>query len=1187
MSSRAPLWAARVLAVAFGLLPASSVAWQYVHPFGRDVAGPRAAAVAVVPGSSLIAAAGRLHLFGARFTVTAHRPDSGAAAWWFSDFAGSGEAVDVAANDQLIVAAGTVNDGATSDDFAVTAFEAGPASFAQLLWRVRLDGAGVCGDRATAVAIDPNGDVVAAGTLTESAGPAFVVVKIGQDGDEWWRVVLPGGEAVALAIDPAGDVAAAGEIGGRLAVVKLAGADGGEQWRHADTAGRAAALVFDGDGDVVVAGELEAACGVQPCAVRKLAGGTGATVWQAAFRRPGAGNGMPAALVAASDGDAVLTGYEDEALVALRLDSAGGAAVWHHAGPSPGRGRGVALTADGDAVVVGGAVGPPPTGGSLGERLLVTRLAGDDGQVRWSALRDAGAHDGTDRALDVVIDDAGQVIAGGILSQTPGVEEYGVVKLTSEGDDYAGACGNGVVDPGEDCEDASFFDCCAPDCRFEPAGAFCLDDNGCTDDACDGAGACTSVPNQLPCGDEDPCTREQCHEGRCAPAGSAADGTPCGSGEPCLDETCRDGACVAESRDGLPCSDGNPCTSDDVCAGLECVATVLADGTPCDADATVCTAGDACVDGFCRPGTPATTGLACEPDANACTDDACDGQGRCVRLLNTAPCEDGDPCTAGDACSQGLCRPGTGAPTTTTSSTSSSTTSTSSTTTSTVPSTTTSTAPSTSTTSSSTSTTTTIGTTTSTTTRPTTTTLPPALCRADADCDDRDPCTGGDACRAGRCQVGGRDACPPGGSLAAISTFRGDAVVLVDAVTRAALASIPVPGAPWGIAWAPDGSRLWVSARRGDAVHEIDVVARRLVRTTTVGREPLGIAVDPAGTRVYVANHGSGTLTVLDAATLAPVGTVPIGDGPSGVAVHPAGTRVYVAAYEAGTLTVLDADGTRVRTVPIGGLPVGVAVHPDGTRVYVTDAARRGLSVLGTVSDSVVGTVRVGRRPIGVAVSADGARVFVTSVKDDVVTVVDARVDRVVDRIRVPGEPLGVAVDGSDGSVWIAAASADRVAVLGGASPDGIAVAGTPVAFGSFIVAPRGACPAPPPRCDDGSPFTSDVCRTGAGCMHEGYAGLEGVRAAVAAMAGALADEMFTASAGVVRLRGQVADAGRALSAVETGAGAADARAQLARSVKRIAAVARRVQGERSAAGVAARVHDLARAVLRRLRADA
>ena len=117
------------------------------------------------------------------------------------------------------------------------------------------------------------------------------------------------------------------------------------------------------------------------------------------------------------------------------------------------------------------------------------------------------------------------------------------------------------------------------------------------------------------------------------------------------DETCNglDDDCNGQT-DEASCDDGNGCTTN-TCDGANGCQTVKLDGVPCDADASVCTEGDACVDGACLPGTSKDCG-----DDNPCTIDACDPAAGCTQTDDDgAPCEDGDACTLGDLCAAGAC----------------------------------------------------------------------------------------------------------------------------------------------------------------------------------------------------------------------------------------------------------------------------------------------------------------------------------------------------------------------------------------------------------------------------------------------------------------------------------------------------------------------------------------------------
>jgi cysteine-rich repeat protein len=80
-------------------------------------------------------------------------------------------------------------------------------------------------------------------------------------------------------------------------------------------------------------------------------------------------------------------------------------------------------------------------------------------------------------------------------------------------------CGNGLVEPGEDCDDGNEQDgdCCSSTCQAEAAGATCgPSPTQCSVRQCDGAGGCATVllPNGTPCNDGDICTEgDRCDQG--------------------------------------------------------------------------------------------------------------------------------------------------------------------------------------------------------------------------------------------------------------------------------------------------------------------------------------------------------------------------------------------------------------------------------------------------------------------------------------------------------------------------------------------------------------------------------------------------------------------------------------------------------------------------------------------------
>jgi len=159
-------------------------------------------------------------------------------------------------------------------------------------------------------------------------------------------------------------------------------------------------------------------------------------------------------------------------------------------------------------------------------------------------------------------------------------------------------CGNGNVDPGEECDDGNTVagDCCGPTCQLEPDG-------------------------------------QACDDGRFCTLGTVCSQGTCGGGTP------------------RNCDDGNACTADRCDEpSARCVQdAALLTGVACD-DGDACTQQDACSGGTCQ-GRP----VICD-DGNACTTDSCDPTAGCrFTDADGAPCNDGDECTDADLCSAGAC----------------------------------------------------------------------------------------------------------------------------------------------------------------------------------------------------------------------------------------------------------------------------------------------------------------------------------------------------------------------------------------------------------------------------------------------------------------------------------------------------------------------------------------------------
>lgn len=213
----------------------------------------------------------------------------------------------------------------------------------------------------------------------------------------------------------------------------------------------------------------------------------------------------------------------------------------------------------------------------------------------------------------------------------------------------SGACTAGAAKVCDDARVCTTDSCDARlGCRFtvksgccESDAACAADTNPCTNAKCDTAtGQCsqTAVQDGTTCdADRSVCTTtDSCRAGTCT-AGAALD---CDDGDPCTTDSCdaRDGCrhvdivncCLADAE----CADDpDPCKVGACNEELQrCAVVAVEDGTPCDADASVCTDGDACLQGTCAAGAP----LDCD-DGDPCTIDACDPATGCTHVASTEP----------------------------------------------------------------------------------------------------------------------------------------------------------------------------------------------------------------------------------------------------------------------------------------------------------------------------------------------------------------------------------------------------------------------------------------------------------------------------------------------------------------------------------------------------------------------
>nr|WP_238182613.1 beta-propeller fold lactonase family protein [Methylobacterium trifolii] len=288
-----------------------------------------------------------------------------------------------------------------------------------------------------------------------------------------------------------------------------------------------------------------------------------------------------------------------------------------------------------------------------------------------------------------------------------------------------------------------------------------------------------------------------------------------------------------------------------------------------------------------------------------------------------------------------------------------------------------------------------------------------------------------------------------------VTTQLGNAVDVIDLASAKVVASIPVDGAPAGIAIAPDRRRAYVTRPEGHGVAVIDLDARRVVSTLPLPGGPLGIGVNPKTGAVYVADWYGARVFVLEpsAEGLIPAGEIAVGRSPSGLAVTPDGRTLLVANRESDTVSVVDLETRKeLQAIPVGQHPFGLTLSSDGTRAYTANVVSNDVSAIDVAGRRETGRVKTGERPYVIALAT--GRGFVTDQYSGTVTVFDAATLATIATIDVGDHPEGIAA-GKDGKTVYVANWGDNTLTLIDTTtlkPTGTIPTGDgPRAFGDFL----------------------------------------------------------------------------------------------------------------------------------------
>jgi DNA-binding beta-propeller fold protein YncE len=216
-----------------------------------------------------------------------------------------------------------------------------------------------------------------------------------------------------------------------------------------------------------------------------------------------------------------------------------------------------------------------------------------------------------------------------------------------------------------------------------------------------------------------------------------------------------------------------------------------------------------------------------------------------------------------------------------------------------------------------------------------------------------------------------------------------DSVLAFDTESNEIVAEYPLAFNVTDLAVSPNGRYLYAGRTdvEGADVTILDTKTGKedSVRiAATAGTTTGCVRVSPEGRRLYVAANGSSTahIVMIDAAQKRVLNAVEIVSPIRDIALSPDGATAYVGSAGPDFGTVLDIIDTRTSTITsthkIGdeaGLVAELTVSRDGERAYLV--GDRGVTVLSTATQDVIGNITVAGDPSCTIESPDGRRLYI------------------------------------------------------------------------------------------------------------------------------------------------------------------------------------------------------------------
>ena len=369
--------------------------------------------------------------------ITTKYSGTDGAVFWSARFDGSRyddtpRAIAVDASGNVFVAGFTYDDPNFNRDCYTAKYDGATGA---LLWERRYSGPQRYNDEIAAVAVDTNGDVVAAGYTTGNNFSDYFLAKYsGVNGAVLWQTnhgYYSGDQIEAVALDATGNVFVTGTAYNDFLTVKYSGVTGAVLWQKAfngkgNNADAGRALAVDASGNVIVTGASTGAGGNLDFCTIKYAGVNGVPLWTNRYNGPANLDDHPLALALDASGNALVTGNSRNAAnddcYTAKYAAATGMLLWEqrYNGPSNQIDQAYALAVDisGNALITGQSYS-----GFNNSDYYTAKYAANDGAVLWER-RYQSVSNSFDTARAITLDNNGDAFVTGFSGNGVDADYY-------------------------------------------------------------------------------------------------------------------------------------------------------------------------------------------------------------------------------------------------------------------------------------------------------------------------------------------------------------------------------------------------------------------------------------------------------------------------------------------------------------------------------------------------------------------------------------------------------------------------------------------------------------------------------------------------------------------------------------------------------------------------------------------